>query len=37
MKTTGTYASLDERARNIFREIVESYMASGDPVGSRTV
>ncbi len=37
MKTTGTYASLDERARNIFREIVESYMVSGDPVGSRTL
>lgn len=37
MNTTGTYASLDERAREIFREIVESYMASGDPVGSRTL
>lgn len=37
MKTTVPYSSLDERARNIFREIVESYMANGGPVGSRTL
>ncbi len=37
MKTTVPYANLDERARDIFRGIVESYMASGDPVGSRTL
>jgi heat-inducible transcriptional repressor len=30
-------ASLDARSRGIFREIVESYLASGEPVGSRTL
>lgn len=29
--------SLDARAREIFREIVETYLATGDPVGSRTL
>lgn len=28
-------ASLSERSREIFRQIVDSYLASGDPVGSR--
>lgn len=28
---------LDQRAREIFREIVESYLESGEPVGSRTL
>lgn len=28
---------LDSRARAIFREIVESYLATGEPVGSRTL
>jgi heat-inducible transcriptional repressor len=28
---------LDERSRQIFREIVDSYLATGDPVGSRTL
>ena len=28
---------LDERSREIFREIVESYMDTGAPVGSRTL
>lgn len=28
---------LDQRSRNIFREIVEGYLATGDPVGSRTL
>ena len=28
---------LDQRSRAIFREIVESYLDSGEPVGSRTV
>lgn len=37
MKTIVSYTTLDERARTIFRHIVESYMASGDPVGSRTL
>ncbi len=29
--------SLDERSRDIFRLIVESYLADGDPVGSRNL
>jgi heat-inducible transcriptional repressor len=28
---------LDARSREIFREIVESYLATGEPVGSRTL
>jgi heat-inducible transcriptional repressor len=28
---------LDERARTVFRHIVESFMADGSPVGSRTI
>ena len=28
-------ANLDARAREIFRRIVDSYLASGEPVGSR--
>ncbi len=28
---------LDERSREIFRKIVESYLATGDPVGSRNL
>jgi heat-inducible transcriptional repressor len=30
-------AQLSERAREIFRHIVDSYLASGDPVGSRNL
>src|SRR5512146_2338150 len=30
-------SSLDTRAREVFREIVESYLATGEPVGSRTL
>ena len=30
-------ASLDARSREIFRRIVESYLASGEPVGSRSL
>jgi heat-inducible transcriptional repressor len=30
-------ADLDVRSREIFREIVESYLETGEPVGSRTV
>lgn len=37
MKTVVSYSTLDARAREIFRHIVESYMANGDPVGSRTI
>ncbi len=30
-------SDLDERARDIFRRIVESYLETGEPVGSRTL
>lgn len=30
-------AKLDERSREIFRQIVESYLATGEPVGSRNL
>ena len=32
-----TLAQLDARAREIFRRIVETYLETGEPVGSRTV
>ena len=32
-----TLGQLDERARDIFRRIVESYLETGEPVGSRTL
>lgn len=28
---------LDQRSRDIFREVVEGYLATGEPVGSRTI
>jgi heat-inducible transcriptional repressor len=34
---TPTLAELDERARDIFRRVVEAYLESGEPVGSRTL
>jgi heat-inducible transcriptional repressor len=34
---TPTLAELDERARDIFRRVVEAYLETGDPVGSRTL
>lgn len=30
-------AELNDRSREVFRRVVESYLASGDPVGSRTL
>ena len=30
-------AGLDQRARDIFRNLVETYLTSGEPVGSRTI
>lgn len=33
----GTISELNERSRDIFREVVESYVTDGDPVGSRTI
>jgi heat-inducible transcriptional repressor len=32
-----TLADLDARARDIFRDIVETYLETGEPVGSRTL
>ncbi|MHA6287860.1 heat-inducible transcriptional repressor HrcA [Maricaulis sp. CAU 1757] len=32
-----TLAALDARMRDIFREIVEAYLRTGEPVGSRTL
>ncbi|MGE3147909.1 MAG: heat-inducible transcriptional repressor HrcA [Pseudorhodoplanes sp.] len=35
--TQVTLAQLSDRSRDIFRQIVESYLATGDPVGSRNI
>ncbi|MFG1345739.1 heat-inducible transcriptional repressor HrcA [Xanthobacter autotrophicus DSM 431] len=35
--TSGGLAQIDQRAREIFRQIVESYLATGEPVGSRNI
>jgi heat-inducible transcriptional repressor len=35
--TSSAFASLDRRSRDIFREIVQSYLDTGEPVGSRTI
>src|SRR5437764_1285243 len=32
-----TLAQINERSREIFRQIVESYLATGEPVGSRNI
>jgi heat-inducible transcriptional repressor len=34
---SATLAELDARARDIFRKVVESYLETGEPVGSRTL
>ncbi len=34
---TGTIGELNERSREVFREIVETYVQTGEPVGSRTL
>lgn len=31
------FAEMNDRSREVFRRVVESYLASGDPVGSRTL
>lgn len=36
-ETQSPLAHLDERMRLIFREIVETYLTTGEPVGSRTL
>ncbi|WP_370877831.1 heat-inducible transcriptional repressor HrcA [Xanthobacter agilis] len=35
--SSGALAQIDARAREIFRQIVESYLATGEPVGSRNL
>ncbi len=35
--TNVSLAALNERSREIFRQIVESYLATGEPVGSRNI
>ena len=37
LATSGGFAQLDERSREIFRRIVEGYLDSGEPVGSRNI
>jgi len=37
MATPTMFSDMDTRARDIFRQIVEAYMHSGEPVGSRTL
>ena len=34
---TGAYAELDRRSRDIFRRVVEGYLESGEPMGSRNI
>ena len=34
---SGDLAQLNERSREIFRQIVETYLATGEPVGSRNI
>ena len=31
------FAAMDRRSRDIFREIVQAYLDTGEPVGSRTI
>lgn len=37
MNSGSLLQSLDQRTREVFREIVESYLRTGEPVGSRTL
>lgn len=37
ISTPTSIAALDARAREIFRQIVETYLQTGEPVGSRTL
>ena len=36
-KANVSLAQLNDRSRDIFRQIVESYLATGEPVGSRNI
>jgi heat-inducible transcriptional repressor len=37
LETSRRLAELNERSREIFRQIVESYLATGEPVGSKNI
>ena len=37
MQDVPALADLDDRSREVFRRVVEGYLESGDPVGSRTL
>ena len=37
VKPTSTFAELDARSRSIFRQIVEGYLETGEPLGSRNL
>ncbi|MFP6725939.1 MAG: heat-inducible transcriptional repressor HrcA, partial [Alphaproteobacteria bacterium] len=37
LKNTPTLGDLDQRNREIFRQVVESFLETGTPVGSRTL
>lgn len=37
LDTASLMQRLDQRSRDVFREIVESYLETGEPVGSRTL
>ncbi len=36
-EVTRTLDDLNDRSREVFRRVVEGYLQSGDPVGSRTL
>jgi heat-inducible transcriptional repressor len=36
-EATHILSEMNERSREVFRRVVESYLASGDPIGSRTL
>ncbi len=35
--TSSILSEMNDRTREVFRRVVESYLNSGDPVGSRTL
>ena len=36
-KTPTVLDEMNDRSREVFRRVVEGYLANGDPVGSRTL
>ncbi len=37
MNSAASLSEMDERARDVFRHVVETYLETGEPVGSRTL